>query len=82
MLRVKDVLATVEEMVLGNPTHVAFDIAFVDADKMRLAEYVDELIGNDHISKKGGMILVNNVLRNDLVHDTSSNNWNDSDDNK
>ncbi len=61
-------------MVLGNCTHVAFDIAFVDADKMCLAKYIDALVGNDHISKKGGMILVDNVLWNGFVYDASSNN--------
>ena len=82
MLQVNDALATVEEMALGNPTHGAFDIAFVDADKTRLVEYVDALVGNDRVLKKGGLILVDNVLWNGIVHDSSSNNWNNSDNGK
>ena len=80
MLQVNDALATVEEMALGNPTHGAFDIAFVDADKTRLVEYVDALVGNDRVLKKGGLILVDNVLWKGLVLDASGNNGRDSGD--
>ncbi len=80
MLQVNDALATVEEMALGKPTHGAFDIAFVDADKTRLVEYVDALVGNDRVLKKGGLILVDNVLWKGLVLDASGNNGRDSGD--
>ena len=82
MLQVNDALATVEEMALGNPTHGAFDIAFVDADKTRLVEYVDALVGNDRVLKKGGLILVDNVLWKGLVLDTRGHSGDDSGNNE
>jgi len=78
LLRVNDALATVEEMALGNPTHAAFDIVFVDADKTRLMEYVDALVSTDRVLKKGGLIIVDNVLWKGLVLDASSSNGYDS----
>jgi len=71
LLRVNDALATVEEMASNNSPHAAFDIAFVDADKTRLMEYVDALVGNDNVLKKGGLILVDNVLWKGLVLDAA-----------
>ena len=71
LLRVNDALATVEEMASNNSPHAAFDMAFVDADKTRLMEYVDALVGNDNVLKKGGLILVDNVLWKGLVLDAA-----------
>ena len=79
LLRVNDALATVEEMALTNPPEAAFDIVFVDADKTRLMEYVDALVSNDRILKKGGLILVDNVLWKGLVLDAASNGYDSSD---
>lgn len=69
VIRVTDALATVEAMVAGSgELHPApFDIVFVDADKTRLLEYAEALISNDRILKKGGLIVVDNVLWKGLV---------------
>lgn len=48
-------------------SQAAFDIVFVDADKTRLMEYVNALVSNDRVLKKGGLILVDNVLWKGLV---------------
>ena len=66
-----DALATIEEMALHNPPQAAYDIVFVDADKTRLYEYVNVLVSNDRVLKKGGLILVDNVLWKGLVLDAS-----------
>jgi caffeoyl-CoA O-methyltransferase len=71
LLRVNDALATVEEMASCNPAQAAFDIVFVDADKTRLIEYVNALVGNDRVLKRGGLILVDNVLWKGLVLDAA-----------
>lgn len=72
--RVNDALATVEEMIADtSPDAVKpFDVVFVDADKTRLMEYVDALVSNDRILKKGGLIVVDNVLWKGLVLDAST----------
>lgn len=69
-------------MALGDvtSTHAPFDICFVDADKTRLMEYVDTLVSNDRVLKKGGLIVVDNVLWKGLVLDASSSNGYDSSD--
>ena len=72
LLRVNDALATVEEMASCNPAQAAFDIVFVDADKTRLIDYVNALVGNDRVLKRGGLILVDNVLWKGLVLDAAS----------
>lgn len=73
MRRVNDALAAVEEMgsdsCLKRPK--PFDLVFVDADKTRLIEYVDVLVSTDRILKKGGLIVVDNVLWKGLVLDAS-----------
>lgn len=69
--RVNDALATIEEMALHNPPQAAYDIVFVDADKTRLYEYVNVLVSTDRVLKKGGLILVDNVLWKGLVLDAS-----------
>lgn len=66
--RVNDALATIEEMAASNDDMQApFDIVFVDADKTRLMDYVNALVSNDRVLKKGGLILVDNVLWKGLV---------------
>lgn len=80
LLRVNDALATVEEMASHNPTEAAFDIVFVDADKTRLIDYVNALVGNDRVLKKGGLILVDNVLWKGLVMDASGSGYDSSGD--
>ena len=80
LLRVNDALATVEEMAIHNPPQAAYDIVFVDADKTRLSDYVDALVSNDCVLKKGGLILVDNVLWKGLVLDAASNGYESNDD--
>ena len=59
----------------NNPEELAFDIVFVDADKTRLMEYVDALASSDRVLKKGGLIIVDNVLWKGLVIDAASNGY-------
>jgi len=70
VIQVTDALATIEAMAnksTGNFHPAPFDMVFIDADKTRLLEYVDALLTNDLILKKGGLILVDNVLWKGLV---------------
>jgi UPF0176 protein len=79
LLRVNDALATVEEMASSQSQLAPFDIVFVDADKTRLMEYVDALVSNDRLLKKGGLIIVDNVLWKGLVLDANNNGYDSSD---
>lgn len=74
VVRVTDALATLEAMVAGTGDlqPAPFDMVFVDADKTRLLEYTEALINNDRILKKGGLIIVDNVLWKGLVLEASS----------
>ncbi|CAB9527012.1 UPF0176 protein YceA [Seminavis robusta] len=71
LLKVSDALATMEEMARGESSQIdqpsPFDLVFVDADKTRLLEYVDACLASDLVLKKGGMIVVDNVLWKGLV---------------
>lgn len=69
VVRVTDALATMEEMANGRGIlkPAPFDIVFVDADKTRLLEYVESCLSSDRVLKKGGMIVVDNVLWKGLV---------------
>ena len=73
LVKVNDALATVEEMSSCHPPEAAFDIVFIDADKTRLIDYVNALLENDRVLKKGGLILVDNVLWKGLVLDAAAN---------
>ncbi|GMI13282.1 hypothetical protein TrVE_jg12588 [Triparma verrucosa] len=66
--RCNDALAVLEEMAadggglglgLGEEP---FDLVFVDADKTRLLDYVEVCLASDKVLRKGGAILVDNVL--------------------
>ena len=69
LMKVNDALAAVEEMARGDGDVriTPFDIVFVDADKTRLLEYVEACITSDKLLKKGGLIVVDNVLWKGLV---------------
>lgn len=73
LIRVTDALATVEEMARGDgAVEVApFDLVFVDADKTRLLDYVEACASSDRLLKKGGLIVVDNVLWKGLVLNAS-----------
>lgn len=64
-------MATVEEMAKGQSKYSPFDIVFVDADKTRLYQYVEALVSNDNVLRKGGLILVDNTLWKGLVLDAA-----------
>lgn len=73
--RVSDALAAIEEMAegLGEQLHPSpFDMVFLDADKTRLIEYTEAFLSNDRILKRGGLIVVDNVLWKGLVLEASS----------
>ena len=69
LMKVNDALATVEEIARGDGSVRAapFDLVFVDADKTRLLEYVEACVTSDKLLKKGGLIVVDNVLWKGLV---------------
>jgi len=64
IVRVNDALAYVEALSMEDSPSMfsPFDLIFIDADKTRLLEYMEVFLTNDKILKKGGMILVDNVL--------------------
>ena len=74
LVRVTDALAALEEMGKGKgdlyPV-APFDMVFVDADKTRLMEYAAACLESDLLLKKGGLIVVDNVLWKGLVLDAS-----------
>jgi predicted O-methyltransferase YrrM len=72
LAHVSDALATVESMAAGkwcssDEQMAPFDLVFLDADKTRLLDYVEALLANDRVLKKGGYIVVDNVLWKGLV---------------
>lgn len=74
IVQVTDALATIEAMAqgTGDISAAPFDLVFVDADKTRLLEYVEACLSSDRVLKKGGMIVVDNVLWKGLVIEASS----------
>ena len=73
LVKVTDALANVEAMAAGRGElqPAPFDLVFLDADKTRLVEYVDALLSSDRVLKKGGLIVVDNVLWKGLVLEAS-----------
>lgn len=74
LLRVNDALATIESISdgTGDLQPAPFDLVFVDADKTRLLDYVEACLGGDRVLKRGGLIVVDNVLWKGLVVEASS----------
>jgi predicted O-methyltransferase YrrM len=78
LVRVTDALASVEAMAIesidnsGIKVTEPFDMVFVDADKTRLLEYVEAFLCNDRLLRRGGLIVVDNVLWKGLVLEASS----------
>ena len=54
---------------LASDGHEPFDLVFIDADKPRLAEYFDWAV---RLSRRGGLIIADNVVRDGAVADPSS----------
>mmetsp|Transcript_8362 Transcript_8362/g.12252 ORF Transcript_8362/g.12252 Transcript_8362/m.12252 type:complete len:663 (-) Transcript_8362:748-2736(-) len=69
IVRATDALANIEQMAFGDGQNIPapFDLVFVDADKTRLLDYVEACVGSDRVLKKGGLIIVDNVLWKGLV---------------
>jgi UPF0176 protein len=74
LFHVTDALATMEEMAAGrgDVQPAPFDLVFVDADKTRLLEYTEACLSSDRVLKKGGFIVVDNVLWKGLVLEASA----------
>ena len=68
LVRVSDALAAVEELARSerDSAPAPFDLVFVDADKTRLYDYVDVFLSSG-LLKRGGLIIVDNVLYKGLV---------------
>ena len=77
LMQVSDALATVEEMAAGRGDFLPgpFDLIFVDADKTRLIEYAEACLSSDRLLKKGGFLVVDNVLWKGLVLEASTGNF-------
>ena len=76
LMRVTDALATIEEYTRADDAPAPFDLVFVDADKTRLLEYVEACLSSDRLLKKGGMIVVDNVLWKGLVLEAQTGDFN------
>lgn len=74
LVRVQDALAIVEEIAAGRGDlrPAPFDMVFVDADKTRLLDYAEACLSSDLVLKKGGLIVVDNVLWKGLVLEANS----------
>jgi predicted sulfurtransferase/predicted O-methyltransferase YrrM len=78
LVRVTDALATVEAIAAGKNGDLQpapFDLVFVDADKTRLLEYVEACLNSEKLLKRGGLIVVDNVLWKGLVLEASAGNF-------
>lgn len=71
VVRVTDALAYVEAMTSGIATAITspFDVIFIDADKTRFLQYVEASL---KLLKKGGLMLVDNVLWKGVVLDVNN----------
>lgn len=76
IVRVNDALAFVEALATGveNNTIKPFDLVFIDADKTRFLQYVEACLNNDRVLKRGGLMIVDNVLWKGLVLDCGNEN--------
>jgi len=82
LVRVTDALAYVEAMASGiEAENVSpFDMAFIDADKTRFLQYVEACLSNDRVLKKGGIMIIDNVLWKGIVLDVNNGTLNISND--
>jgi len=71
IVRVTDALAFVEAVASGIEcaSMKPFDIVFIDADKTRFLEYVEACLTSNRLLKKGGLMIVDNVLWKGVVLD-------------
>lgn len=66
-LRLGDALESIEALAAQHPA--PFDLVFVDADKARIPDYFDWSL---RLTRPGGMIVVDNVVRKGAVLDDAS----------
>jgi caffeoyl-CoA O-methyltransferase len=69
----------VEAMASGieNTSTSPFDIVFIDADKTRFLQYVEACLTNNKVLKRGGVMIVDNVLWKGLVLNCANNDFGD-----
>ena len=80
LIHVSDALATLEEMADGRgdlAPEAPFDLVFVDADKTRLIDYANACLASDSLLRKGGLIVVDNVLWKGAVLEMTASNTHD-----
>jgi UPF0176 protein len=69
--KVTDALASLESSTPDDITE-PFDMVFLDADKTRLVEYMEAFLSTDRLLRKGGIVIVDNVLWKGLVLDAAA----------
>lgn len=76
LLKVADALVALEGMASGLNSELdsvaPFDMVFLDADKARMLDYVEACLSSDRVLKKGGHIVIDNVLWKGFVLNASS----------
>lgn len=77
LMQVSDALAKIEEIGAGRGDVLPgpFDLVFIDADKTRLLDYAEACLSSDRLLKKGGLLVVDNVLWKGLVLEASTGNF-------
>jgi len=73
IVRVTDALAKIEAMANGTDDAAIepFDIVFIDGDKTRFLDYIEACLCTNRVLKKGGYMVVDNVLWKGRVLDVS-----------
>ena len=75
LIHCSDALAIIEAMSNGTEftTIRPFDIVFIDADKTRFLDYIEACLSSNKVLKKGGYMIVDNVLWKGMVLDSQRN---------
>jgi UPF0176 protein len=69
--KVTDALATLESSTQDD-IEEPFDMIFLDADKTRMVEYMEVFLSTDRLLRRGGIVIVDNVLWKGLVLDAAA----------
>ena len=77
IIHVTDALAFLEAMGKGveYSSTSPFDIVFIDGDKTRFLDYVEACLSCEKVLKKGGLMVIDNVLWKGLVLEAASGDW-------
>ena len=77
IIHVTDALTFMEAMANGVDYSETspFDIVFIDGDKTRFLDYVEVCLSSEKILKRGGLMVIDNVLWKGLVLDAASGDW-------